>query len=83
MRAECEVTSVKFIETNKHRQIEQDAMELAMSWYYRYTEKLEQMEEIDRRLREFEEWMMSVSDYGTVSVSELERVWEKTIQYLR
>lgn len=68
---------MKFIETNKHRQIEQSTMELAMSWYYRYTEKLEQMEEIDRRLREFEEWVMSISDGDGVLVSELQRAWDK------
>lgn len=68
---------MKFIEFNKHRQIEEDTMEIAMSWYYRYKEKKEQMEEIDRRLREFEEWMMS-NDDGTVLVSELQRAWNKS-----
>lgn len=67
---------MKFIETNKHRQIEKETMELAMSWYYRYIEKIEQMEEIDKRLREFEEWMFTIGD-NNVSVAELQKAWDK------
>lgn len=67
---------MKFIETNKHRQIEKETMELAMSWYYRYIEKIEQMEEIDKRLREFEEWMFTIGD-NNVSVMELQKAWNK------
>lgn len=69
---------MKFIETNKHRQIEEEIMNLAMSWYYRYKGKKEQMEEIDKRLREFEEWMTHSDDDGTVLVSELQRAWNKS-----
>lgn len=67
---------MKFIETNKHRQIEKETMELAMSWYYRYIEKIEQMEEIDKRLREFEEWMFTIGE-NNVSVAELQKAWNK------
>lgn len=68
---------MKFIEKNKHRQIEKDTMELAMSWYYRYTEKEEQIEKIERILNDFEEWLMDQDDM--ISAAEIQKVWARSI----
>ena len=67
---------MRFIEKNKHRLIEKSTMELAMSWYYRYLEKEEQIEKIEQALISFEEWMATQDD--TISMGELQRAWSKS-----
>lgn len=69
---------MRFIETNKHRLIEKDTMELAMSWYYRYIEKEEQIEKIERNLIDFEQWLCGQDD--TISMAELQNAWYRTIK---
>lgn len=73
---------MKFIEKNKHRLIEKQTMELATSWYYRYLEKEEQIEKIEKSLIEFENWIHSQMDRkieDQISVAELQKAWSKTI----
>ncbi len=69
---------MRFIETNKHRQIEKETMELAMSWYYRYIEKEEQIEKIEQSLRAFERWFMSRED-GNIQIGDIQREWDRII----
>lgn len=71
---------MKFIEKNKHRLIEKQTMELSMSWYYRYIEKEEQIEKIEKSLIEFENQLQEFMTKGdTVSVAELQKAWSKTV----
>jgi hypothetical protein len=69
---------MRFIETNKHRLIEKNTMELAMSWYYRYIEKEEQIEKIERNLIEFEQWLYGQND--TISMAELQKAWSRSVK---
>ncbi len=71
---------MKFIEKNKHRLIEKQTMELATSWYYRYLEKEEQIEKIEKNLIEFESQLHEfMKNSDTISVAELQKAWSKTI----
>lgn len=71
---------MKFIEKNKHRQIEKDTMELAVSWYCRYKEKEEQIDEIENEIRNFELWFMEESNDGkdSLSVAEIQKAFNRT-----
>ena len=71
---------MKFIETNKHRLIEKDTMELAMAWYYRYIEKEEQVNKIEKNLIEFEEQLNKLTHKdNTISVALLQELWRKNV----
>lgn len=71
---------MKFIETNKHRLMEKETMELAMAWYSRYKEKCSQMEQIDKELTSFEQWLDDQMAKGnTVSVAEIQKRWSKVV----
>lgn len=73
---------MRFIEKNKHRKIEKDTMELAMSWYYRYLEKEEQIDKIEQHLIGFEDKLHEFMTKGdTISVAELQEAWNKTIYF--
>lgn len=71
---------MRFIEKNKHRVIEKDTMELAMSWYYRYREKEEQIETIEKNLIAFESQMMGMENKGVIDVAEFQKIWNRTIK---
>lgn len=71
---------MKFIEKNKHRTIEKDTMELATAWYYRYLEKEEQIEIIEKNLIAFESQMMSMENKGVIDVAEFQKIWNRTVK---
>ncbi|TPF18028.1 hypothetical protein [Priestia megaterium] len=71
---------MRFVEKNKHRTIEKDTMELAMSWYYRYREKEEQIETIEKNLIAFESQMMSMENKGIIDVAEFQKIWNRTVK---
>ncbi|WP_182006319.1 hypothetical protein [Priestia aryabhattai] len=71
---------MRFIEKNKHRTIEKDTMELAMSWYYRYREKEEQIEIIEKNLIAFESQMMCMENKGVIDVAEFQKIWNRTVK---
>jgi dihydroneopterin aldolase len=72
---------MKFIEKNKHRLIEKSTMELAMSWYYRYIEKEEQIEKIEKHMYEFESQMLErlSKEDKPFTMADFQHIWHKTI----
>jgi len=70
---------MKFVEKNKHRHIEKDTMELATSWYYRYLEKEDQIDKIESSLMDFDNWIRENIEKDYISVAELQKAYNKTI----
>jgi hypothetical protein len=55
-------------------------MDLATAWYYRYIEKEEQIEKIEKNLIQFENFLCEKMNDGVISVAELQKAWHKTIK---